>query len=887
MSPRTKIIPNQPAAPAENTVCFGRARFQFMTSRLVRMEWAEDSCFEDRPTLAVVNRQFDPVDFQAETHGQTLTLKTDSLTLTYTDDGKRFCKDNLSVVFELDGERVLWDPASPQTGNLGSTLRTLDGVNGNYKNERVSNPDYLENKLGKGQCGEPGQSFTEFTRMPVPVDLGIGLLSRDGWALIDDSANVVLAPVQGQQWVQERPAGTRQDLYLLAYGHDYKAALADGAEIFGRQPLPPRYAFGYWWSRYWAYSDEEIEGLVDSFDAMKVPMDVMVIDMDWHLEGWTGYTWDRRYFPDADEFLAEMKNRNMKVTLNLHPADGVGRHEEQFETMAQAMGVDSQTADKVEFNITDPNYMNAYFEHLHHPDERRGVDFWWMDWQQGETTAMKGLDTLPWINHLHWQDMADNPDRGDKRPLIFSRYGGVGAGRYCIGFSGDTHSTWDSLAYQPYFTATASNVLYGYWSHDIGGHMPGEIEPELYTRWMQYGMYSPVLRTHTTKNPDAERRVWEYPDPYNQIMMDVIRQRYELVPYIYSESRQAFDNGISLCRPMYYDYPEQEAAYRARNQYMFGDQMLVAPVISPADAASETAQVCVWLPEGEWFDTARGCLEQGGQTITRRYLINEVPVFVRPGAVIPGQRHAMRLDDASIRDLLVTIYGGDQGEYTLYEDDGSTVGYQNNVCAEIHLSHTRADGVRQIRIAPVRGTYEGFAAEKSLEIRLAGTVPPSAIKLGDAELGWAFRLGDEGWTYDGRTATTIIRLARRDLSAGLTLDVVENAELANSLSDGLKGMLARLKRANYYNTMATSGHILHQDERLGIELAQAGNRISRAPQRFAAEVKTLRADINQLRTMLAELSQAKSRWEAQTACGPNPTRYRNCQKALALLSDLP
>jgi alpha-glucosidase len=887
MNPRSEASSDKSAASAVNTFSFGQARFQFMSSRLVRMEWADDGRFEDRPTLAVFNRCFAPVAFQSRVDGQTLTLKTDAITLTYTDNGLPFSADNLAVAFEMDGEGVFWNPAKPQTGNLGSTLRTLDGVDGKYKRTRVANPDYLENDMGQGQCGVPGQSLTEFIQTPTPVDLGIGLLSREGWALIDDSANVVLDDVEGRQWVRERPGGERRDLYLLAYGHDYKAALADGAELFGRQPLPPRYAFGYWWSRYWAYSDEEIEGLVDSFDAMKVPMDVMVIDMDWHLEGWTGYTWDRRYFPDPDEFLAELKRRNLKVTLNLHPADGVGRHEEQFETMAQAMGVDGKTADKVEFDITDPTYMSAYFKYLHHPDERRGIDFWWMDWQQGETTGIKGLDTLPWINHLHWQDMAENPERGGKRPLIFSRYGGVGAGRYCIGFSGDTLSTWDSLAYQPYFTATASNVLYGYWSHDIGGHMPGEIEPELYTRWMQYGMYSPVLRTHTTKNPAAERRVWEYPDPYNQIMMDVIRQRYELVPYIYGECRKAFDTGLSLCRPMYYDHPRLEAAYRARNQYMFGDHMLVAPVINPLDKSCEFANVCIWLPEGEWVDTARGCRETGGQTIIRRYMINEVPVFVRPGTVIPGQRQVMRLDQASIRDLLVTIYGGDSGEYTLYEDDGNSVDYQSDTCAQIRISHSRANGVRRVQLDPVHGGYEGFSAEKSLEIRLAGTTPPAAVTLGGSKLSWAFRLGDEGWTYDGRTATTVIRLKNRDLSGGLNLEIVEDTALSADLADGLKGVMTRLKRVNYYNTMATSGHVLHRDERLGIEIAQAGNRISRAPQSFAAEVEAVREAIERLRIMLTELAQSKNGPAAKLTSGLDPIRYRNCQKALAILHDLP
>ena len=124
---------------------------------------------------------------------------------------------------------------------------------------------------------------------------------------------------------------------------------------------------------------------------------------------------------------------------------------------------------------------------------------------------MPGVNPTWWLNYVHFTDQ----QREGKRPLLFHRWGGLGNHRYQIGFSGDTISVWDSLAFQPWFTATAANVGYAYWSHDIGGHMPGAVDPELYTRWVQFGAFSPILRTHTTKNPDSERRIWAYPEPYS------------------------------------------------------------------------------------------------------------------------------------------------------------------------------------------------------------------------------------------------------------------------------------------------------------------------------------------------------------------------------------
>jgi len=809
-----------PACPRKTTVRFGKARFQVLTERMIRMEWAEDGLFEDRPTLAVANRRTRCVKFTSKTAGNKLTLRTKYLSLRYIDDGKRFRRGNLSVEFNVNGRPCVWFPGKKDAANLKGTARTLDEVAG-----------------GK-------------------VRLCDGFVSRSGWAVVDESQSIVLdAAEHGRPWPTRRHGAERADLYLLAHGHDYKAALRDAALVFGRQPLPPRFTLGYWWSRYWAYTDKELEELVEEFDRRGLPIDVLVVDMDWHLEGWTGYTWDRRYFPDPKEFLSWAKAKGLKVTLNLHPADGVGRHEEQFANMARALGLKPDETDKVEFDPTDPRFMDAYFKFLHHPQEDTGVDFWWMDWQQGTRTKMKGLDALPWLNHLHWKDMEER--RRDRRPLIFSRFGGIGAGRYPIGFSGDTYSIWESLAFQPYFTATASNVLFGYWSHDIGGHMPGAIEPELYTRWMQFGLYSPILRTHTTRNDKAERRVWEYPEPYSKIMCDVIRRRYEIAPYVYTENRKCFDTGVSLCRPMYYDHPESNEAYAAKGQYMFGDSFLVAPVVTPAEASDGTAAVKVWLPEGEWFDTALGRPEKGNRTIKRRYTLDEIPVFVRPGTVIPGQKPPARLNESGYKELVVTAYPGADGSYDLYEDDGASRDYLEDRFAFIRLEQKERRGGRKIVLRPARGSFPGFLRKRSLEIRIPFAPPPAEVNAGKRRLQWSYRLKKRGWTYDGDTATTIIRLPAIDVTKGITVEAASDPRFPPELVRGMKGLMTRLEWVRKTVTVAAQGASAGAGERLAVEAAQTGNRISRNPRGLAAEISRLREILDELPRVLRSMKRTQ------------------------------
>ena len=269
--------------------------------------------------------------------------------------------------------------------------------------------------------------------------------------------------------------------------------------------------------------------------------------------GWSGYTWNNLLFPDPTQFLDWLHDEHLKTSLNLHPASGIQPWEAAYPAMARAMGVDPATKKYIPFDPTSKRWATAYFDTVLHPLEKQGIDFWWLDWQQEPfMTPIPGLTNTWWLNYIHFTDQ----QREGKRPLLFHRWGGLGNHRYQIGFSGDTVSVWPSLAFQPWFTSTAANVGYAYWSHDIGGHMPGAVDPELFTRWVQFGAFSPILRTHTTKNPDSERRIWAYPEPYSGILRAAFQLRYAIQPYVYTEARKTYDTGVAFLHPLYYDWPE-------------------------------------------------------------------------------------------------------------------------------------------------------------------------------------------------------------------------------------------------------------------------------------------------------------------------------------------
>ena len=811
-------------APSElrgenGSVCFGKARFTFITTRLVRIEWAADGAFEDRPSLQALRPAAGGVKVSASVRGGVLTARTEHLTLTCCDaeDG---LDGVLTVEFRDGSKRCRWRFGQEDTGNLGGSFRTLD----NCEAEEFAQWDNRAD----------GTVAIKSTGRRVPVDKGV--VSRDGWAWIDDSASVLLEPLpDGRMWAAPRPAGRRVDGFLFAHGHDFRGAVADATLVFGTQPMPPRQAMGYWFSRFWAYTQEEIEEIADRFDRLGLPLDVFVIDMDWHKLGWTGYTWDRQLFPDPAGLLRRLKQRGLALTLNLHPADGVASHEEAYDAVCRDMDIDPRSQQVVPFDCTDPRFMESYFRRLHHPLEKMGVDFWWMDWQQGKETKMAGLDPLHWLARTHWDDQARR--RPARRPLNFTRYCGIGSGRMPMAFVGDVFTTWRTLAAQPHFIARAANVLFGCWSTEIGGHLPVDHSPELYTRWMQFGVHSPYCRTHSSKDPRTERRFWQFPEPWCDVLTAALRRRYELVPYLYTEARKQEVTGLSFHRPLYYDWPDEPMAYRSPEIYNLGDAMLAAPVTAPADPKTTLAPVRCWLPSGDWIDTARGEIIRGGSVHRCGYRIEEVPVFVRPGAVIPGQRDVLRLAGGCAPNLEFTCWPGREGGYVLHEDDGVSTAHLDGAFVEIEVCQSTRRGRTEVVIHKAKGSFHGFLEKRPVALRFPLRLPPGRVLLDGRELRFRKDAPGVGWSYEGASCSVVVRLGT--ISLKQTHRIVFEAGGDDRLTHGAPGRLLRLREISRIARAMSLWKPVHPGERVPAEAALTAFRMTADPTCVAAELTAL------------------------------------------------
>ncbi len=728
-------------------------RFTVLGTRVIRYEYAPNGAFEDRATTFAINRRFEVPKFRVIDTPDNLEIITKNVHLQY--DKRPFSPSGLTadVTGKFSRHGALWRYGE-EARDLGGTARTLDEANGR-----------------------------------IPVEGGV--VSKAGYATIDDSKSMIF---ESDGWLTSRGASSDNiDGYLFAFGHDYRSAVKAFYAISGNSPLLPRWALGNWWSRYYKYSADEYLRLMKRFREEDLPFSVGVLDMDWHLvddprvkgSGWTGYTWNRKLFPDPEGFMKEIHDMHMKVTLNDHPASGVRSWEDQYEDMAKAMGQDTSNGDPVVFDIADRKFNDAYFDVLLASLEKQGVDFWWMDWQQGPYSRTPGVDPLWMLNHYHYLDNK----RGGKRPLAFSRYAGPGSQRYPVGFSGDTYITWESLDFQPEFTATASNIGYNWWSHDIGGHFFGHRDEELATRWLQLGVFSPINRLHSSDNPFITKEPWTFNPEVRGIMNDFLRLRHRLIPYLYSMNVRSARHSEPIVQPLYWHHPEVAAAYQRKNEYFFGTELLVAPITSPSDAVTRLGRVRAYIPKGRYVDIFTGAVYDGNRELTLYRSLSHSPVLAREGAIIPLDGAAVPTNNcANPTSYEILLVVGADGHFDIFEDDDLGGDLASIQLSKISVAYTQATG--EVKITH---SHPELTAQRPWRLKLVGCLIPQGFTPTLTAGGNSFSLKMK---HDAGSDSTTLHVAETPSEASrhpVTIHLPQNPQLA--VADAKKYILPVLNKA--------------------------------------------------------------------------------------------
>ncbi|CAF1060534.1 unnamed protein product [Adineta steineri] len=888
--------------PDPSTIVYeGQARFTVLSTRLIRLEWSATKEFIDGKTWLVQSRDIQPTPpaFNVTRNDTHLKIETTYITLEYLRNAATtFSQHNIRVTIRVNiakGETVIWNaiPNEEYDGNLLGTIRTLDGD--------------ADSKLALDCRNQPRND----------LHCTYGVISRRGYALVDDTHQPQIDNDPKWPWIinkqysppasslcqavsvnERRTCGpsnktnqhdcelrgccfqspsscfyssqAQQDLYLFGHGRAYSQALYEFTRLGGSIPLPPRYIFGVFFSRYWAYAEYEERQIVTEYIQHDVPLDVLVTDMDWHITfykqdsegkkdqagqdiGWSGFTFDEHLYPSHQKFLQWCKQLGLKNTLNVHPASGIQPWEEKYKEMAVAMGIDPSTSHYVPFNITDKHFTSAWTSIVLNALQDAGIDLWWLDWQQGEEGWMNDIPyTNPtfWLNHVFFTD----PYFKENRPALLHRWGGLGNHRYQVGFSGDVIPSWDTLSYQPHFTATAANVGYGFWSHDLGGHTR-EPDPELYTRWLQWGAFSPMFRTHCTKDANNDRRLWTYPWTYQNNLARFTRLRQALIPYLYTAARRTYDSGLSVVLPVYYYYPENDEAYSYSNQYFFGSNILVSPISQPVNQSTGLVENWpMWFPpDFQWVNFFTGDLPSSSST-KQSFTIDEMPVYAQIGSIIPllpeprsSRERIGRAQQIPETLLLYTLIGGSpKGRGHVYDDDGTTIAYKdstNITTAVTRFDYTVSGNTLQFNIAAAIGSFPKFPSSRSYEIQLRGVFPATSVSINNTFL--PFEPFNElingqdgttnGYTYDGSTLSIIIYI-RQPVSTSQTLQI--QVQLSDSISHpylvqvptSFVGLLARCQSAKARLDYEWGIKTVYMDDYpLLLDAAATGLRITHSP----------------------------------------------------------
>ena len=588
-------------------------RITILGDRLFRLEYSESRVFYNVPSQVVVNRNFPQADFNKESDNGILTIMTRNFIIKYKED-EPFTKDTLQIT-SLKGD--------------------ID-----YK---------------YGDTPKPILNRTESSN---------DIFSKDGYVVIDDSLS---ANFNERSWLSPK-ASAVTDIYFLGYGNDFKSGLKDFYHLTGNVPLLPRYAYGNWWGKDRHYREGEIREMVVEFKKRNVPISVLAINDDALAKGEKGnqlHMWSKDDFSNPKKLLDSMRADGIRVSLNLKITDTISPEEKLFKEFANFVG--ASTSEPIKFSLSNYKHKDGYFSLFVNPLERDGVEFFEIDVDK----KVKGeIEPLFAYNHYYFLDNT----KTNKRGMLLSQYPGFGGQRYGLVSSGRTYSSFDTLIIQPFMFLSYANAGFGYLSHDIGGFSGGTETGELFARWVQFGVFSPIFRLNSDENTYSVREPWKYNEEISFIASKFMRLRHRLIPYIYNSVRNNSLGGFPMITPLYFYYQGDKKVYDVVDQYMFGTELMVAPVVTPIITMLNKAVRKVYLPNGVWFDFWTGKKLTGG-THEIYTSLRDVPLYAKEGAIIPLAVLTKFNQVDNPKEFDIHIFPGENKEYNLYEDDGYTNAY--------------------------------------------------------------------------------------------------------------------------------------------------------------------------------------------------------------------
>ena len=777
------------------SIVIGRRRFTCLAPGLIRMEFAPDGIFEERRSIVAYEKQ-NPKAFKSVRKDQDeLILDTGKCTLISRQNDKAFFRSNLEIQWEQDELLQYWRPGDRDHLNLGGTVRSLDMFNrtGQIKGVHIADmdspdakanmwlswiwceddPPFYQKKHGDDAHKKylKGDMHAMARHTPEKLLAGLrnhthdqhmyapGILSRSGYFFLNDSLSAVM---DAEDFPVERNRPGYQDWDFFCSGDDYKAGLADLILLSGKAPLPSKNTLGFIFSRWPAYDEAEAKELVSRFASEEIPISTLVLDMEWHKKGWCNWDWDPKMYPDPKAFFKWCHKRGIEVTLNVHPLH-IRDNDSHFakftaERKAQKRIEPYKESEhelkRIKVDICDKADAEAFMQICHDDIVKQGLDYWWVDGTHGQ---INGSSDQLVTNKIYFENVKTPKKRG----MLLSRYGGIGSHRYGAFFTGDTYSEWEVLATECEFNIRAGMAGMNYISHDIGGFSRSSApltDPDLYMRWLEFGVFNPVLRLHSAPGCGS-RQPWDYGEANLKIARKWLQTRLQLSPYLYAAAREHYENGTPIIRGLFLEHPKDNASYRF-DEFYFGASMLVAPLLIPGPFRQ------VYLPAGSWYEYATNRQIEGGKEFTVQASLGEIPVYVKAGGILPMQAELRPSPTGHVQSLLLKIYPGANASAILYEDDGKTPAYERGEYCKT-LYELKGKG-RQLILNGKKPEGKLLGKTRKLTVELAKGTPPVSISLN------GHRLSASKYDWDKEKHLLKIELGELQASQSFRLEIEDS-----------------------------------------------------------------------------------------------------------------
>lgn len=645
-------------------------RITVLTERLVRLEYNENGFFENNPTEVIWYRNLPKPNFTVSETDTDLKIITKYFELSYKKETKFLgtkINPQKNLKISLLNTKKVWYYGHPEARNFGTNSFTVEDKN--------------------------------FVK---------GLYSIDGFATLDDSNSSLIL----EDGSFKKRDNNEIDLYVFLYNNDFYYCLSDYFSLTGNPPLIPRYALGNWWCKSDIYNENELIGIVNHFEKNNVPISIFMLDR-WNLTN--SYEFNE-YYKNINNIINYFKNKKIELGLVIDDPIQFKPDTKNYEKVSPYLTPDEKG--NIPFNLFDARTIDAYLKIIVHPLNKYGIDLFFLN---NFTKHNEERNFI--LKHYLYYDKINNLN---KRPLICSYNSLKAPHRYPVLYTGKTKVEWETLEKIPKFNILASNMGISFLSHDLGGTMDGIEDSELFIRFVQLGVFSPILRLGADAGKYYKREPWKWDLATSVILNKFLNIRYKLIPYIYTEAYKYHKYGKPLIEPLYHRYPTLYDDDILANEYFFGSNILVSPILKKKDSIMNRVIQKVYIPDGVWYDIFTGKKYNGGRKYTSFYKDEEYPLFVRAGAIIPFSLNKYN-DTSNPKELELVIFPGANNTYSIYEDDGISNKYKNGDYLITNVEYVYEKNNYKVTIMPVSGKTGIAPDTRTYKVLFRNTNIPSKV----------------------------------------------------------------------------------------------------------------------------------------------------------------